>query len=194
MLTGFARQNPFFIYIACLGMGFLGPDFALGRQISNRQAKIRRGLPDVLDMLVICVEAGLSLDQATASTAEEFKVSQPMLSDEFECRRTGTTGWSVRAEAWKHLADRTGLDFVRNLVSMLVQSEQFGTSIAKTLRVHSDMLRTKRVQEVEEKAAKLSSQTSLSPRALYLSGFFSLWFIGPAAILMAHSFKTLFNH
>ena len=73
LVTGFARQNPFFIYIACAGFGFLAPDFWLGRQISNRQTKIRRGLPDVLDMLVICVEAGLSLDQATARTAEELQ-------------------------------------------------------------------------------------------------------------------------
>ena len=112
-------------------------------------------------MLVICVEAGLSLDQATARTAEELKQSQPILSDELTVVALEQRAGSVRADAWKHLADRTGIDVVRNLVSMLVQSEQFGTSIAKTLRVHSDTLRTKRVQEIEEKAAKLSVKLSL---------------------------------
>jgi tight adherence protein C len=165
----------------------------LGRQISNRQAKIRRGLPDVLDMLVICVEAGLSLDQATARTAEELRQSQPILSDELGVVALEQRAGSARSEAWKHLADRTGLDIVRNLVSMLVQSEQFGTSIAKTLRVHSDTLRTKRVQEVEEKAAKLSVKL-LFPLVLFIFPSLFVVVLGPAVILMADSFKSLFGH
>jgi len=193
MVTGFAKENAFFIYIACLGLGFLAPDFWLGRQISNRQTKIRRGLPDVLDMLVICVEAGLSLDQATARTAQELHFAQPVLSDELGVVALEQRAGSVRAEAWKHLADRTGLDVVRNLVSMLVQSEQFGTSIAKTLRVHSDTLRTKRVQEVEEKAAKLSVKL-LFPLVLFIFPSLFVVVLGPAVILMADSFKSLFGH
>jgi tight adherence protein C len=193
MVSGFARQNPFFIYIACLGLGFLAPDFWLGRQIKNRQTKIRRGLPDVLDMLVICVEAGLSLDQATARTAEELRQSQPILSDELGVVALEQRAGSARSEAWKHLADRTGLDIVRNLVSMLVQSEQFGTSIAKTLRVHSDTLRTKRVQEIEEKAAKLSVKL-LFPLVLFIFPSLFVVVLGPAVILMADSFKSLFGH
>jgi tight adherence protein C len=193
MVTGFAKQNPFFIYIACAGFGFIAPDFWLGRKITNRQAKIRRGLPDVLDMLVICVEAGLSLDQATARTAEELKQSQPVLSDELTVVALEQRAGSVRADAWKHLADRTGIDVVRNLVSMLVQSEQFGTSIAKTLRVHSDTLRTKRVQEIEEKAAKLSVKL-LFPLVLFIFPSLFVVVLGPAVILMADSFKSLFGH
>jgi tight adherence protein C len=193
MASGFASQNPFFIYIACLGLGFIGPDFWLGRQISNRQTKIRRGLPDVLDMLVICVEAGLSLDQATARTAQELHNSQPVLSDELSVVALEQRAGSIRADAWKHFADRTGLDIVRNLVSMLVQSEQFGTSIAKTLRVHSDTLRTKRVQEIEEKAAKLSVKL-LFPLVLFIFPSLFVVVLGPAVILMADSFKSLFGH
>ncbi len=192
-VTGFAKQNPFFIYVAALGVGFLVPDFWLGRQIKNRQTMIRRGLPDVLDMLVICVEAGLSLDQATARTAEELHVSQPILSDELSVVALEQRAGSARAEAWKHLADRTGLDIVRNLVSMLVQSEQFGTSIAKTLRVHSDTLRTKRVQEIEEKAAKLSVKL-LFPLVFFIFPSLFVVVLGPAVILMADSFKSLFGH
>ncbi len=192
-VTGFAKQNPFFIYVACAGFGFLAPDFWLGRQISNRQTKIRRGLPDVLDMLVICVEAGLSLDQATARTAQELHFAQPVMSDELGVVALEQRAGSVRAEAWKHLADRTGLDIIRNLVSMLVQSEQFGTSIAKTLRVHSDTLRTKRVQEIEEKAAKLSVKL-LFPLVLFIFPSLFVVVLGPAVILMADSFKSLFGH
>jgi tight adherence protein C len=193
LVSGIGNDNPFFVYIACIGLGFLAPDFALGRMISKRQAKVRRGLPDVLDMLVICVEAGLSLDQATARTAEELRGSQPVLSDELSVVALEQRAGSARADAWKHFADRTGVDVVRNLVSMLVQSEQFGTSVAKTLRVHSDTLRTKRVQEVEEKAAKLSVKL-LFPLVLFIFPSLFVVVLGPAVIMMSESFKSMFGH
>jgi tight adherence protein C len=193
LITGVGASNSFFIYIACLGLGFLAPDFVLGKLISNRQAKVKRGLPDVLDMLVICVEAGLSLDQATARTAEELHTSQPILSDELGVVALEQRAGSARADAWKHFADRTGVDVVRNLVSMLIQSEQFGTSVAKTLRVHSDTLRTKRVQEIEEKAAKLSVKL-LFPLVLFIFPSLFVVVLGPAVIMMADSFKDLFGH
>jgi tight adherence protein C len=192
-VTGLANQNPFFIYIACAGFGFLAPDFILGRMITNRQAKVRRGLPDVLDLLVICVEAGLSLDQATARTAEELRNAHPVLSDELGMVALEQRAGSVRADAWKHLGERTGVDAVRNLVSMLVQSEQFGTSVGKTLRVHSDTLRTKRVQEIEEKAAKLSVKL-LFPLVFFIFPSLFVVVLGPAVISMSDSFKSLFGH
>jgi tight adherence protein C len=193
LVSGVGRSNSFFIYIACLGLGFLVPDFVLGKLISNRQAKVRRGLPDVLDMLVICVEAGLSLDQATARTAEELHTSQPVLSDELSVVALEQRAGSARSDAWKHFADRTGVDVVRNLVSMLIQSEQFGTSVAKTLRVHSDTLRTKRVQEIEEKAARLSVKL-LFPLVLFIFPSLFVVVLGPAVIMMGDSFKSMFGH
>jgi len=193
VLSGMARQSPIFMLIACLGLGFLIPDFWLGKLISKRQASVRRGLPDVLDMLVICIEAGLSLDQATARTSVEMNDSQPVLSDELGVVALEQRAGTPRGDAWKHMADRTGVDNVRNLVSMLVQSEQFGTSIAKTLRVHSDTLRTKRIQEIEEKAAKLSIKL-LFPLVLFIFPSLFLVILGPAAISMSESFKMLFNH
>jgi tight adherence protein C len=193
LVTGVGSSNSFFVYIACIGLGFLAPDFVLGKLISNRQAKVKRGLPDVLDMLVICVEAGLSLDQATARTAEELHHAQPVLSDELGVVALEQRAGSARADAWKHFADRTGVDVVRNLVSMLIQSEQFGTSVAKTLRVHSDTLRTKRVQEIEEKAAKLSVKL-LFPLVLFIFPSLFVVVLGPAVIMMADSFKDLFGH
>ena len=188
-ITGYASM---FLYIVCCGVGFLAPDLWLSRMISRRQYKIRKGLPDVLDLLVICVEAGLSLDQATARTAEELKNSQPVLSDEFGVVALEQRAGAPRAEAWKHLADRTGVDSIRNLVSMLIQSEQFGTSVAKTLRVHSDTLRTKRVQEIEEKAAKLSVKL-IFPLAFFIFPSLFLITLGPAMLIMMDSFKGLFK-
>ena len=193
LATGLSHVGPLFIYTMCLGVGFLGPDFWLGRKIAKRQAAIRRGLPDVLDLLVICIEAGLSLDQATARTAQELVKAQPALSDELGIVALEQRAGRARSEAWKHLAERTDVDVVRNLVSMLVQAEQFGTSIGKTLRVHSDTLRTKRVQEIEEKAAKLSVKL-LFPLVLFIFPSLFLVVLGPAVLVMADSFKTFFNH
>ena len=180
----------FFIYIAALGLGFLAPDFWLGRQISQRQKKIRRGLPDVLDLLIICIEAGLSLDQATSRTAEELRNAQPELCDELGIVVLEQRAGRPRAEAWRHLAERTDVDCMRNLVSMLVQSEQFGTIIAKTLRVHSDALRTQRVQAVEEAAAKTTIKL-IFPLVFFIFPSLFLVALGPAVISMMDSFKLL---
>jgi tight adherence protein C len=192
-VTGAVHIGPFFVLALAGGIGFLAPDFWLGRKISNRQKEIKKGLPDVLDLLVICVEAGLSLDQATARTAQELKKAQPALSDELGIVALEQRAGRARSEAWKHLAERTDVDVVRNLVSMLVQAEQFGTSIGKTLRVHSDTLRTKRVQEIEEKAAKLSVKL-LFPLVLFIFPSLFLVVLGPAVLVMADSFKQFFGN
>lgn len=193
LLSGVAKFSPFFIYASCLGLGFLVPDFWLGRKIKTRQKKMERGLPEVLDLLIICIEAGLSLDQATARTAEELQKAQPELCDEFGILVLEQRAGRVRSEAWKHLAERTGVESLRNLVSVLVQSEQFGTSVAKTLRVHSDTLRTKRIQQVEEMAAKTSVKL-VFPLVFFIFPALFLVTLGPAVILMMESFKTFFGH
>ena len=187
LLSGLASLSPFFVYASCLGMGFW-----LGRKIKNRQKRMERGLPDVLDLLVICIEAGLSLDQATARTAQELKKAQPELCDEFGILVLEQRAGRPRSDAWKHLAERTGVDSLRNLVSVLVQSEQFGTSVAKTLRVHSDTLRTQRMQAVEEMAAKTSVKL-VFPLVFFIFPALFLVTLGPAVILMMESFKTFFN-
>jgi tight adherence protein C len=191
--TGLLHLSPFFFLCLALGAGFLVPDFWLGRMISNRQKEIRKGLPDVLDLLVICVEAGLSLDQATARTSAELVKAQPALSDELGIVALEQRAGRARSDAWKHMAERTDVDVVRNLVSMLVQAEQFGTSIGKTLRVHSDTLRTKRVQEIEEKAAKLSVKL-LFPLVLFIFPSLFVVVLGPAILVMIDSFKDFFGH
>jgi tight adherence protein C len=189
-VTNAASIGPFFVYALCLGLGFLVPDFWLGRRISKRQGKIRRGLPDVLDLLVICIEAGLSMDQATGRTAIELKRAQPELCDELNIVVLEQRAGRPRSEAWKHLADRTAVDCVRNLTTMLVQAEAFGTSIAKTMRVHADTLRTQRVQAVEEAAAKLTIKL-LFPLVFFILPVLFVVVVGPPAIAIAESFKTL---
>ena len=191
--TRVVSYNYALVTIAALAFGFLAPDFWLGRRITSRQRKIRMGLPDVLDLLVVCVEAGLSLDQATARTAEELERAAPALCDELRIVVLEQRAGCPRADAWKHMAERTDLDVVRNLVSMLVQSEQFGTSIAKTLRVHSDTYRTKRVQQVEEMAAKTTIKI-LFPLVVFIFPSLFLVVLGPALIIMFESFQNGFGH
>jgi tight adherence protein C len=190
LVTGLGRFGAFFVYILALGLGFLVPDFWLDRRTKRRQSRIRRGLPDVLDLLVICIEAGLSLDQATARTSVELKKAQPELCDELYIVVLEQRAGRPRADAWKHLAERTGVDAVRNLTTMLVQAEEFGTSIAKTLRVHSDTLRTQRVQQVEEAAAKTTIKL-LFPLVFFIFPSLFVVTLGPAFISIIASFKAL---
>ncbi|HEY3988533.1 MAG TPA: type II secretion system F family protein [Acidobacteriaceae bacterium] len=191
--TGLSHFGGFFAYGLAVGLGFLAPDFWLGRQIASRQAKIRRGLPDVLDLMVICIEAGQSLDQATVRTAEELQDAQPAISDELGVVVLEQRAGRARADAWRQFAERTAVENVRNLVSVLVQSEKFGTSIAKTLRVHSDTLRTQRRQKIEEQAAKTTVKL-VFPLVLFIFPSLFVVTLGPALIVIKESFKTYLTH
>jgi tight adherence protein C len=190
--TGVGNYSPFFVYLTALGLGFLLPDFWLSNRISARQTRIRLGLPDVLDLVVICVEAGLSLDQAVARTADELNLAHPAICDELGIVVLEQRAGCPRADAWRHFAERTNIESVRNLVSVLVQSEKFGTSIAKTLRVHADTLRTQRRQKVEEQAAKTTVKL-VFPLVLFIFPSLFLVTLGPAAITIMESFGKIFQ-
>lgn len=140
--------------IAVGGFGFFVPRFVLKRMIKQRQHKIRLGLADALDLTVICVEAGLALDQAMSRVGEDLHHAHPELSDEFHLVNLEMRAGKPRAEALRNLVDRTGVDDIRALVATLVQTDRFGTSVATALRIHSDSLRTERRQRAEEQAAK----------------------------------------
>jgi tight adherence protein C len=187
LTSGLARDHGFFAYATAVGLGYLAPDFWLGKRITIRQKRIRLGLPDALDLLVICIEAGLSMDQGTARTAEELRLAQPAISDELGIVVLEQRAGRPRSEAWKQFSERTDVDSVRNLVSVLVQSEQLGTSVAKTLRVHSDTLRTQRRQRVEEQAAKTTVKL-VFPLVLFIFPSLFLVTLGPAVIIMAENF------
>jgi tight adherence protein C len=155
-VTGLYRLNPFLVFAVALLAGYLLPDMWLVWRVSRRQHRLRKGLPDALDLLVICVEAGLGLDQALLRVAEELRITHPELCEELQLVNLEMRVGKTRIEALRELAKRTGLDDIKALVSMLIQTERFGTSIAQSLRVHSDDLRMKRRQRAEEKAAKMS--------------------------------------
>jgi tight adherence protein C len=149
--------------------------------VQERQRRIRLGLPDALDLTVICVEAGLALDQAMMRVGEDLRHSHPELSSEFHLFNLETRAGKPRVEALRNLAARTGVDDIRALVATLVQTDRFGTSVAQALRVHSDSLRTERRQRAEEQAAKTTVKMII-PLVLFVLPSLIFVTIGPAII------------
>ena len=141
-----------------VGFGFAGfflPSLALDMMVKSRQERLRFALPDALDLLVVCVEAGLALDQAMVRVADELGITHPDISEEFSLVAAETRAGKRREEALRNLARRTGEPGIRKLVSVLVQTDKFGTSVAESLRTHADFMRMKRRQEAEERANKV---------------------------------------
>ena len=134
---------------------YLVPGFVVGRIATNRQQQIRNGLPDALDLVIVCVEAGLSLDQAVIKASDELALSHRPLADELHHVTNEIRAGKPRMEAFRNFAERTKVDDVRALVAMLIQTDRFGTSIAKALRTHVETGRIMRRQRAEERAAKL---------------------------------------
>jgi tight adherence protein C len=170
-------------------LGFFIPRFFLKRMIKDRQRRIRIALPDALDLTVICVEAGLALDQALMRVGQDLHHAHPDLSDEFHLVNLEMRAGKPRAEALRNLVDRTGVDDIRALVGTLIQTDRFGTSIAQALRVHSDSLRTARRQRAEEQAAKTTIKM-VPPLVIFILVPFLLVTIGPALIQAYHSLTT----
>jgi tight adherence protein C len=167
-------------------LGFFIPRFFLKRMIRDRQRRIRIALPDALDLTVICVEAGLALDQAMMRVGVDLHHAHPDLSDEFHFVNLEMRAGKPRAEALRNLVDRTGVDDIRALVATLIQTDRFGTSIAQALRVHSDSLRTQRRQRAEEQAAKTTIKM-VPPLVIFILVPFLFVTIGPALIQAYHS-------
>jgi tight adherence protein C len=173
--------------LVCIpALGFFIPRFFLKRMIKQRQHRIRIALPDALDLTVICVEAGLALDQALLRVGQDLHHAHPDLSDEFHLVNLEMRAGKPRVEALRNLVDRTGVDDVRALVGTLIQTDRFGTSIAQALRVHSDSLRTARRQRAEEQAAKTTIKM-VPPLVIFILVPFLFVTIGPALIQAYHS-------
>jgi tight adherence protein C len=173
-----------------LGMtafGFFVPRFFLKRKIRDRQTRIRIALPDALDLTVICVEAGLALDQALHRVGEDLKHAHPDLSDEFYLVNLEMRAGKPRAEALRNLVSRTGVDDIKSLVGTLIQTDRFGTSVAQALRVHSDSLRTERRQRAEEQAAKTTIKM-VPPLVVFVLPSIIIVTLGPAIIQL---YRTL---
>ncbi len=169
------------LLIGVSGFGFILPRFILKRMISQRQQRIRLALPDALDLTVICVEAGLALDQAMMRVGQDLHHAHPDLSDEFHLVNLEMRAGKPRAEALRNLVDRTGVDDIRSLVGTLIQTDRFGTSVAQALRVHSDSLRTERRQRAEEQAAKTTIKM-VPPLVIFVLPSIIFVTIGPAVI------------
>jgi tight adherence protein C len=191
-VSGVGHYGAFFIYAMALGLGYLIPDFWLGHLISKRQLNIRVGLPEFLDLMVVCIEAGLSLDQALDRSANELRASQPELSDELGLTLLEQRAGGARIESWRHLAERVDIDIMRTLVSAVIQADQFGTSIAKTLRVYSDTLRVQRRQYVEERAAKTPVKL-VFPLVLCIFPSLFVVALGPAIIVISEASAKYFK-
>jgi tight adherence protein C len=171
-------------------LSYMLPGFWLSRQVELRKKQIRNGLPDALDLLIVCVEAGMGLDQAINKAAEELLVSHPALSEELSIITTEIRAGKPRMEAFKNFADRTKVDDVRQLVSMLVQTDRFGTSIAQALRTQADVSRTKRRQRAEERAAKLGVKL-VFPLVFCLFPAMYVVTLGPAVIKFVRFFAGM---
>jgi tight adherence protein C len=175
-----ARPN-ILIALGALGLGYILPGMVLARMAKRRAHQIRLALADMLDLLVVSVEAGLGLDQALQRVGQELAFAYPALSDELRLINLELRAGKPRSEALRNLADRTGVDDLSSLVTMLIQTDKFGTSVAQSLRVYSETLRTKRRQRAEEAAAKTGVKMVFP---LVICIFPAIWVItiGPAAI------------
>jgi tight adherence protein C len=165
------------------GIGWVGPVLVLRSKKKARQKEIQKALADALDLLVICVEAGLGLNQALLRVADEIKHVSKVLSLELALVNVEIRAGAAREEALRNLADRTGVDDLRTLVTILIQTDRFGTSVARSLRIHSDTLREKRRQRAEEAAAKTAIKM-VFPLVFCIFPALFVVIIGPGLIMI----------
>jgi len=171
-------------------IGFFLPRFALKRMIAKRQLLVRWGLADALDLMVISIEAGLGLNAAMVKVSTELKEVHPDISEEFEMANLEMRVGRDREEALRNLAERTGVDDLRSLVAMLIQTDKFGTSITRAIRAFSDSLRTKRRQRAEQAAQKAAVKL-LFPLACFLFPTLFIALLGPAALQLIDTFSKM---
>ncbi len=188
--TGAYLMNPLFI-LAFAGLaGFLAPDMWLTWKVRKRQHTIRLALPDALDLLVVCIEAGLGLDQAFMRVSQELRITHPELCEELDMVNAQIRVGRTRIEALRELASRTGVDDIKSLVAMLIQTDRFGTSVAQSLRVHSDDMRVKRRQRAEEMAAKTTVKM-VPPLVFFIFPALFVVILGPAMITIYRQFLLM---
>jgi tight adherence protein C len=187
LLFGLYHDNAFFVFLFAIVLGYMLPEMWLLWKIKQRQHRLRLALPDGLDLLVICVEVGLGLDQSLLRVAQELRIVHPELSEELQMVNLEMRVGKTRLDALRELARRTGLDELKSLVAMLIQTERFGTSIAQSLRVFSDEMRTRRRQRAEEMSAKTT--VKMVPHLVFfIFPALLVVILGPAVIALMHQF------
>jgi tight adherence protein C len=184
--TGFYKNSPIIILLVTAVAGFILPDMWLSRRVTARQQRLRLALPDALDLLVICMEAGLGIDQALMYISQELRLAHPDLCEEFDIVNAEMHVGKTRLDALRSLATRTGVDDLQALVATLIQTDRFGTSVAHSMRIHSDDLRTKRRQRAEEMAAKTTVKM-VFPLVFFIFPALFVVILGPAVITMIHA-------
>jgi len=176
------------IFFGLLALGYFLPSLILSHLVQTRQRKIKEGLPDALDLLVVCVEAGQGLNAAMKRVSDDLKLSNPILAREMSMVNLEMSAGLEREVALRNLAERTGVDDVASLTSMLIQADRFGTSLAQSLKVQSETLRTTRRQRLEELAAKTPVKL-VFPLLLFIFPALMVVIIGPAAIRIMENLK-----
>jgi tight adherence protein C len=189
-LPSLSTQMTLLYAIGAAAAGLLIPTMVLERMLEGRLRKLRNGFPDALDMLVVCVEAGLGLSQAIQRVADELVVSHPELGQELALVNAEIRAGVDRVTALKNLSHRTGLEDIRGLVSLLVQTLRFGTSVAESLRIYSEEFRDKRMQRAEEQAAKIGTKM-IFPLIVFLFPGFFVVAVGPAVVGLISVFRDL---
>lgn len=176
-----SNSSVIFMVLVFAGLGYVMPNLFLARRIANRQREIFESFPDAIDLTTVCVEAGLGLDAALARVGAEMRLKSPILGEELHLVNLELRAGSSRERALRNLAQRTGIDEIDALVAILIQADRFGTSVADSLRVHSDNLRTKRRLRAEEAAAKVPLKL-LFPVIFCIFPSLLLVLLGPAFI------------
>ena len=187
-VTALGVSKGWLFALFAVAVGYLLPGVVLSRKIERRKREIREGLPDALDLFIVCVEAGCGLDQAVVKASDELGLSYPALAYELRLITTEIRAGKPRVEAFKNFAARTKVDDVQSLVALLVQTDKFGTSLAQALRTHADTSRTKRRQDAEERAGKLGVKL-VFPLVLFLFPALYIVILGPAVITFLRVFK-----
>ena len=186
-LKALPAQHFLILIIFSTAVGFYLPDFYLQRKTLARKRKIFEGFPDALDLMVVCVEAGMGLDAAIKRVGDEMVLKNKVLSDEFRILSLELRAGKARADALRNLASRMDLEDVSSLVTLLIQTDRFGTRVAQALRVHSDAMRTKRYQRAEEAAAKLPVKM-VFPLIFFIFPSLFVTIIGPGIIRIYRNF------
>jgi tight adherence protein C len=195
LLKGYITDNSMLgivLVIAGAGIGYFLPSFILDVLIDRRRERLRISLPDALDLLVVCVEAGLGLDQALRVVSRELQITHRELSEELSLLSLEMRAGTKRADAFQHLASRTGENEVKKLVAVLIQTDRFGTSVAEALRTHSDFMRVRRRQEAEEKANKIGVKL-IFPIFFLIMPATMIVAAGPGVLMIARQLLPMMN-
>ena len=188
----FMPQNTLFWIFAFMAVAYLAPDMWVDHRAHARREHIRLGLPDALDLMVVCVDAGLGVDQALLRAGQELALSQPEISEEFTQINFEQRAGKQRIEAWQSMAERTQVDTVRSFVHMLAQTDRFGTPLVRALRVFADGVRQSRRQQAEEMAAKTTVKL-IFPLVLFIFPSIFIVLLGPAIILISKNLEGIFK-